>query len=572
MPRPKKKSRQGDETEAAEDGKDSHDKKVSFNDDVEKDYNEQTEDEETTTEESEDDEAVLLTGKVENKIFETLLNIKNKDPVIYDPTHKIFHDSDFENDESEEEKKSKAVTYKGMVRETLLKEGAEGFESDEDESRMRSKARTYQEEQEDLKKAFLSAAEEIDGETDFFKKSSTIDTLPETKLNRKGVASKLYGENDEGLISRYWSKSQEIDPDEEFLKDYILNQRWREDRRAKQDYLDRLRIDEEDEEHIEKADEFEYKYNYRFEEEGGTKIVGHPRNIEDSVRKADDRRKKKRQEKKEKKQEEKVRRDEELKRLKNLKRSEIEKRLKDIESHAGVAITEDAVDLNAPFEPSQHDKDMKRILGSQYHEQDDEGWNPSEAYEGEENELWWLCDHCNKGIPVGHKHFDCLECDNYSLCETCVPLAEHEHSRMTAKIVPPSCAPPAHTEEVVAKMVEDYYKLDYEDMIGDMKVRFKYRKVEPFKCDVQKILEKSDKELNAMIPLSKLLTYDEDLPKIASKKAIKRKLYEKASSNSMDRRMTKYNVNRDRLQAFGLKDKNVAKKSKKSHSAASKDQ
>lgn len=579
MPRPKKSANK-EGAEALSDGMADGNakKKLSFEDYPNEGTQNEPENDDSTSEESEDEDAVLLTNKVENKIFETLLNIKNKNPAIYDPTHKVFHDSDFEDEDADganQAKPSKALTYKGMVRETLLKEGAEGFESDEDGQKASVNMRTYQEEQDDLKKAFLTAAEEIDGETDFFKKSSATDALPESRASVRGSSSKRSDANEEGLISRYWASGQQMDPDEEFLKDYILNQRWREDRRDHLDYAKRLRLDEEDEEHLEKADDFEYRYNYRFEEEGGAMIVGHPRNIEDSIRKVDDRRKKKRQEKKEQQQEEKVRREEELKRLKSLKKSEIAKRLEEIATRAGVELPENAVDLNAPFDSVQHEKDMMHILGKEYHQKDDDNWNPADDYGEEGNDLWWLCDHCQKGIDVGKKHFDCTECENYTLCESCVPLADHEHSRMVAKVVPPSCAPPAVTEEVVAQLVDDYYKLDYEDVIGDMKVRFKYRKVEPYKCDVNTILEKSDKELNAIMPLSRLLTYDTELPKTPMKKLLKKhqKRLGKGGDDSkkdMDRRMTKYNVNRDRLQAFGLKEGKELKKSKKDKAKLSK--
>ncbi|GBE61880.1 zinc zz type domain-containing protein [Babesia ovata] len=572
MPKAKKagkKPKKGSDT-SANDTTDQEESTVTFKEPVtsQPDYDDESSSEESS---EEDEDGVLLTDKVEQKIFQTLLKIKNKNPEIYAPEVKYFSDSDFEdeaNEEDGESKKAKGLTYKDMVRETLLKEGAEGFENEEDDAEEPQDAqhgRTYQEEQEDLKKAFLSVADELDTDADFFKKSSATDVLPEPRFsNRKGAARNL-GADSEGLISQYWAPEQPMNEEEEFLKDYILNQRWREDKKENYDYLKRLKVDQEDEDHLNEAEEFEYKYNYRFEEEGGAKIEGHPRNIEDSVRKVDERRKKKRQEKKQQKMEEKIRREEELKRLKNLKKAEIAERIREIEAKAGVKLDEDIVDLNAPFDPVQHEKDMKKILGKGYDKKDDDDWNPAHDCADEDEELWWLCDHCNKGIPVGAKHFDCTECDNYTLCEACVVLANHEHSRMVAKVVPPTCAPPKDATKAIAELEDEYYNLDYEDVIGDLKVRFKYRQVQPFKCDLQTILEKSDKELNAIMPLSKLLAYDAELPEKEMKVA-KRKL-EKMSkksetSDGMDRRMTKYNVNRDRLQAFGLKEKKKAKKKK----------
>ncbi|GFE54419.1 zinc zz type domain-containing protein [Babesia ovis] len=574
MSRPKKASKKS--REHTDDGT----KKVTFKEvppNAEEDHENESSSEES---DEEDEDAVLLTNRVENKIFQTLVNIKNKNPVIYDPNVKCFSDSDFDEDIETGVKKSKGLRYKDMVRETLLKEGAEGLDgsgSEGDDSAplgdtavngdISEHKKSYQEEQDDLKSAFLSVADELDDDSEFFKKSSTTDVLPEPRKGSKKAMTSLLGTSEDSIISRYWSGQQTMDKDEEFLKDYILNQRWREDKLDNLDYAKQLRLEQEDEEHYNAAEDFEYKYNYRFEEAGGATIEGHPRNIEDSVRKVDDRRKKKRLEKKQKQKEEQIRRDEELKRVKNLKKAEIEKRMREIEANAGVHLTEDVVDLNAPFDPEQHERDMENILGSGYDGNDDD-WNPGDDANGEVEELWWLCDHCNKGIPVGHKHFDCSECENYTLCEPCVPLANHEHLTMTAKVVPPSCAPPTVDQDQLAKLEEDYYKLDYEDMIGDLKVRFKYRQVQPYKCDVKTILEKTDQELNAMMPLSKLLTYDGDLPQQSHKRFTPNKrnrLSQDGKEQGHDRRMTKYNVNRDRLQAFGLKANGSKKKKHKSN-------
>lgn len=62
----------------------------------------------------------------------------------------------------------------------------------------------------------------------------------------------------------------------------------------------------------------------RFEEPGGAHIVGYPRVIEGAVRKPDDRRKRQREAKKERLKAAEEQRREELKRLKNLKKKEIE--------------------------------------------------------------------------------------------------------------------------------------------------------------------------------------------------------------------------------------------------------
>ncbi len=50
----------------------------------------------------------------------------------------------------------------------------------------------------------------------------------------------------------------------------------------------------------------------------------------------------------------------------------------------------------------------------------------------------------------------------------------------------------------VQKLLEEYYKLDYEDNIGGLKTRFRYREVpaQQFGLSAEDILSRSDRELN----------------------------------------------------------------------------
>ena len=59
------------------------------------------------------------------------------------------------------------------------------------------------------------------------------------------------------------------------------------------------------------------------------------------------------------------------------------------------------------------------------------------------------------------------------------------------------------------QLLQEYYKLDYEDAIGDLKCRFKYREVEAdtFGMSVEDILFSDDKQLNAVVGMKKLAPY-----------------------------------------------------------------
>merc|ERR1712045_885693 len=129
-------------------------------------------------------------------------------------------------------------------------------------------------------------------------------------------------------LREYWNESQ-LDEGEKFLKDYILNKRYLD--QDNDEYVpsyDEIVHDSdedlsEDERNVEKQEEFEHKFNFRFEEPDEDFIKGYPRTVKDSLRREDDKRKKKRKEVEERKKHEKEAKKEEIRMLKNLKKKEI---------------------------------------------------------------------------------------------------------------------------------------------------------------------------------------------------------------------------------------------------------
>lgn len=167
----------------------------------------------------------------------------------------------------------------------------------------------------------------------------------------------------------FWSDPN-LDPNEKFLRDYVLNNKYTD----KESYdvegdLEYNRVihdsDEnlsEDERTIQKQEEFERKYNFRFEEPDQEFIKRYeflneqmlltacavifftyefyvlsryPRTMENSMRKKDTRRAQKRAEVKERKEQEKQQKREELKQLKALKRKEIEEKIEKLKEITG---------------------------------------------------------------------------------------------------------------------------------------------------------------------------------------------------------------------------------------------
>lgn len=79
-----------------------------------------------------------------------------------------------------------------------------------------------------------------------------------------------------------------------------------------------------------------------------------------------------------------------------------------------------------------------------------------ELKESGKTQIWWYCDSkiyilfietkyfikifqdCSKGIQELQPHFDCLECEDYTLCKKCYEDVEHEH-KLRKGIVPEGC-------------------------------------------------------------------------------------------------------------------------------------
>ncbi|KAI0978000.1 hypothetical protein GJ496_001060 [Pomphorhynchus laevis] len=92
-------------------------------------------------------------------------------------------------------------------------------------------------------------------------------------------------------LRQYW-EDENLDEDEKFLRNYILERKYRIDENFI-DPEDSFEFSEE-EGALEQAEDFERNYNFRFEEPDKEFIKSYPRTIKSSIRKEDTRRKDKR--------------------------------------------------------------------------------------------------------------------------------------------------------------------------------------------------------------------------------------------------------------------------------------
>lgn len=175
-----------------------------------------------------------------------------------------------------------------------------------------------------------------------------------------------------------------------------------------------------------------------------------------------------REKKNSRKETEKIKKEEELKRLKNLKKEEIMERLKKIEKISGTNAGDLEGFLSRDFDPNDFDKHMEEKFGQEYYNQKDGDYKKVDLKKD-------LQDYSQD-----------LELDTEN-----VPLLKE------------------NIEKKKQSLLDDLYALDYEDLIGDLPVRFKYRSVEAnnYGINAKDILRAEDKELNEFLSLKKMAPF-----------------------------------------------------------------
>ncbi|EFN86438.1 Protein KRI1-like protein [Harpegnathos saltator] len=547
------------------------DEDIKINSEYAKDYNNwrqkeelnklKTKYEEVITEDSslsddDEDDENIENPQFDKEFYKTLAYLKKKDPCIYDESVKFFDTIDEsecigpKNKKEKKSKKKKAVFLRDYERKIIM-EGHGQFSSSENEDNTKEndkiKISTYMEEQQEMKNDFKHALkEDTDEDTDFLKpKQKTEDDNQEEENSYKkwlkGQQLEIDPQKQEELKSLrdFWT-NPDLDPNEKFLRDYILNNKYmdKESSDTELDY-DQIAHDSdknlsEDEMNIKKQEEFEHKYNFRFEEPDQEFIKRYPRTMENTMRKKDTRRAQKRAEVRQRKEEEKRQKVEELKQLKALKRKEMEEKIEKLKEITGNNdIRFDSVDFDADFDPNEYDRKMKEIFNEEYYagaegdvkpefpdideELDIEGtwddYDPS-AYEIDIENTPHEEPYCEDADFNMDADYDGSQNLQSELIKSIRKRKKKRGSKFAALIAKekPKFDPkqfPSYEE-----YFDQYYSMDYEDMIGDLPCRFKYRKVVPndYGLSVPEILMADDKELNKWCSLKRALQHkSEDL-------------------------------------------------------------
>lgn len=261
-------------------------------------------------------------------------------------------------------------------------------------------------------------------------------------------------------------------------------------------------------------DNFESKYNFRYEEPNAATITSHARGVgeDETMRRKDTGRKLARERAQEKKQDLKKQRKDEIAKLKALKREEIIEKLKKADHLSKGNLFSDKLlvervqkELETEFIPDVYDKTMTRMFNEKYYEdeadqdgheiegnkaidmkllQDQGDMVEPDAHEYRENEekliadfeekvgktmtekahntaqnkllddgydLWFCCDDCMEPIPEGMFRFDCTKCENFTFCLKCYKANTTHAHRFRKQKVPQGQGPPQNSDQLIAK-------------------------------------------------------------------------------------------------------------------------
>lgn len=457
---------------------------------------------------SSDGDENVFNPKFDVKFYETLASLKKKDPKIYDKEVKFFDEIVVDTKASGDgiSKKQKALTVKEYEQKILLEKGGIYEDEDGENEEERPHSPTYRDEQAQIKNEFKKVLQDDSNDEDgdewggiFKKREKTSEQQKKEDAQQEIWLAENADVEKAKAVKDVWA-NRKLTKDDTFLRDYILTDGYANRGDDEIPTYDEIVGDTDNEEEFDtKQSEFEHKYNFRFEEPDQEFIKRYPRTIEQSVRKTDDRRKQKRVEVRERKELEKQEKFREVEMLKEFKKKEIEEKIEKLKAVTGHDnLDTDLMDLDGDFDPVEYDKKMQDIFNSEYYGVDEGEEKPEcpsdieelkvenyDEYEPEEDtdahceddDFNMDCDYGGPGTSQRNRQ--------QSLQQELIESTRDKRKRRKRKSKfmemleskRPAFNP--NDEKTYAEYLDEYYKLDCEDIIGDVKCRFKYVETTP---------------------------------------------------------------------------------------------
>ncbi|KAG4306271.1 hypothetical protein PORY_000259 [Pneumocystis oryctolagi] len=475
---------------------------------------------EDTDSETEDEIGDLATPSMNAAILETIFKIRNKDPDIYKP------DMDFYGhlkDEVKVRDKSKPVRLNDYQRHWLLNASVNGFGEEEDQKSRPKNESTYVDEQRALKEEIINAVhEEVSEDFLTLRKKSKEELEEEDEAYKNFLMNKVNDKVSKDML-RQWidvsnnpldqlhkTSSSEVD-DEKFLFSYVLNRGWIDkSENLVASYDEVIKGLESDESFDEKVDEFEAKYNFRFEEGDANQIVGYSRNIA-SVRRKNEKRKHAREKKNQVKHIERLKKEEEISRLKNLKKKELMEKLNKIAEVAGDSTLDfKDIDIEGDFDPESWSARMDEIFNEAYYNKKEK----KPVFE-DDIDIRDIDPNCDEPLK-----------DNTDI-QTNLMKSQKDKEKLEKNILVPKLS--KKEKETRKRKLESMLDQHYHILNIKKNGTFKYQEVDPYVFGLSRadILYANDAELNEYVSLKKFTPYknkelhEKDKKKYGKKKRLK---------------------------------------------------
>jgi protein KRI1 len=167
--------------------------------------------------------------------------------------------------------------------------------------------------------------------------------------------------------------------------------------------------------------------------------------------------------------------------------------------------------MEGDFDEGKYEELMNKLYNDDFYEKEDSEWKTDldvknslkeSLGEGDENGIAIDDDDADAIYDDGEVEFPDEDGDDEEMLEEyegddVIQESERNESKLEKKLK--------------EKMLDELYKLDYEDIIGDMPTRFKYRKVQPNRYGLtpEEILYARDTTLKQFVSLKRMAPYDE---------------------------------------------------------------